>query len=353
MRSLIIPLFTTGMFLVACGDSGTSSSGGGENQGGQNAGGGGQNTGGQSTGGASVGGSGTGGAATGGAGTGGAATGGGNSGGGGQGPGCGDGDLSTGETCDDGDMDDGDGCSSACTIESGWTCTGEPSVCVKPTLLALDAGGDLYRLDMTSGASTLVGDTGFGHLSSLAASSAGLFSVESDVAQAALHIVKIDPLTGNGTVFATLSSNTLNLRGLAISSAGLMYGIDNGSEDIFTVDMATGVATDLGDSGVTELQSLDFTADGVLYGWNATNLPLGGGLVTVNTTTGAATDVNNLVLGDTSAVFALAAAPGDTSFFAVDGGKLVSVARATGAVTTIGQHGINPRGLEVMNLPAP
>ena len=34
------------------------------------------------------------------------------------------------ETCDDGDTSSGDGCSSSCQIETGWTCNGEPSVCV-------------------------------------------------------------------------------------------------------------------------------------------------------------------------------------------------------------------------------
>ncbi|MGY4884827.1 MAG: hypothetical protein ACP5NZ_04590 [Nanobdellota archaeon] len=42
---------------------------------------------------------------------------------------CGDGAINTGEDCDDGGTVNGDGCSAACTIESGWTCVGEPSVC--------------------------------------------------------------------------------------------------------------------------------------------------------------------------------------------------------------------------------
>lgn len=43
---------------------------------------------------------------------------------------CGNGALDPGENCDDGDLQGGDGCSSACLVESGFTCTGEPSVCV-------------------------------------------------------------------------------------------------------------------------------------------------------------------------------------------------------------------------------
>jgi len=42
---------------------------------------------------------------------------------------CGDGVLQEGEFCDDQNLDPLDGCSLACTVEGGWTCTGEPSVC--------------------------------------------------------------------------------------------------------------------------------------------------------------------------------------------------------------------------------
>ena len=47
---------------------------------------------------------------------------------------CGNGVIEAGELCDDGTGDpnsmvDGDGCSVTCTIESGWVCTGQPSVC--------------------------------------------------------------------------------------------------------------------------------------------------------------------------------------------------------------------------------
>lgn len=54
---------------------------------------------------------------------------------------CGDGLVSTGEACDDQNTQAGDGCNAACSVEQGWACAGEPSVC---TLLcgngAVDAG---------------------------------------------------------------------------------------------------------------------------------------------------------------------------------------------------------------------
>ena len=52
-----------------------------------------------------------------------------------------DGDLDDVEECDDGDTDNGDGCDEACFTESGWSCSGTPSVCT-PNCgnSALDAG---------------------------------------------------------------------------------------------------------------------------------------------------------------------------------------------------------------------
>ena len=45
---------------------------------------------------------------------------------------CGDGSVDgPGEECDDFNTDDGDGCSSTCTVETGWDCTGEPSTCTE------------------------------------------------------------------------------------------------------------------------------------------------------------------------------------------------------------------------------
>ena len=44
-------------------------------------------------------------------------------------PTCGDGVIATPETCDDSNTTSGDGCSSTCTTETGYTCSGTPSTC--------------------------------------------------------------------------------------------------------------------------------------------------------------------------------------------------------------------------------
>lgn len=46
---------------------------------------------------------------------------------------CGNGLLEAGETCDDGNLTNGDGCTATCTVQSGYSCTGSPSVCTPIT----------------------------------------------------------------------------------------------------------------------------------------------------------------------------------------------------------------------------
>jgi cysteine-rich repeat protein len=58
---------------------------------------------------------------------------------------CGNGILNTGEGCDDSGAVSGDGCSSSCQVESGWSCSGTPSVCTESASACsdeLDNDGD-------------------------------------------------------------------------------------------------------------------------------------------------------------------------------------------------------------------
>ncbi len=49
-------------------------------------------------------------------------------------PSCGDKVIASNEACDDGGIINGDGCSATCTVEPGYMCKDEPSVCVKGEL---------------------------------------------------------------------------------------------------------------------------------------------------------------------------------------------------------------------------
>jgi len=46
---------------------------------------------------------------------------------------CGDASIIGGESCDDGNTTAGDGCDAACHVETGYICTGEPSICTAVT----------------------------------------------------------------------------------------------------------------------------------------------------------------------------------------------------------------------------
>src|SRR5262245_66603296 len=68
---------------------------------------------------------------------------------------CGNGAVqpSQGEQCDDGNTTNGDGCSSTCTIEPGFTCSGEPSVCTPTCGNGVVNGGEQCDAGAANGSS--------------------------------------------------------------------------------------------------------------------------------------------------------------------------------------------------------
>lgn len=55
---------------------------------------------------------------------------------------CGDGVIAGSEECDDGNADPDDGCAPTCSVEGGWSCTGQPSVCTTICGDAICTGGE-------------------------------------------------------------------------------------------------------------------------------------------------------------------------------------------------------------------
>lgn len=62
---------------------------------------------------------------------------------------CGNGVVDAGETCDDGNTADADGCSATCSTESGYICSGAPSMCVASAPNATCAGATVITSDRT------------------------------------------------------------------------------------------------------------------------------------------------------------------------------------------------------------
>jgi len=69
---------------------------------------------------------------------------------------CGNVVIETGETCDDGNRDPSDGCDAVCSVELGYSCVGEPSVC---TPIDTDNDGVLDPFDPAPSDPDLCGDS--------------------------------------------------------------------------------------------------------------------------------------------------------------------------------------------------
>lgn len=67
---------------------------------------------------------------------------------------CGDGVVNSTEDCDDGNTLSGDGCSATCSVESGWSCSGQPSTCTITSTCGdgVTTGGEQCDLGAANGA---------------------------------------------------------------------------------------------------------------------------------------------------------------------------------------------------------
>jgi hypothetical protein len=228
-------------------------------------------------------------------------------------------------------------------------------------LLAVEwnfANSPVYRLDECNGIGTMLGPSGFPGLNSLAKDPGGrLFSVVDNItAGLGSDLVTIDLLTGRATKVATLNLGAVapDVRGLAFSTQGVLFAINNSSsgvganpDDLFTIDVTTGVGSRVGRTGLVGIQGLDFSPDGTLYGWDAgSGDGIGAGLVRIDTLTGLATDVNGSTSGS-GHIQTLAFSPGGTLYGAGD--ALYRIDVTTGKATLIGGGGYTDlRGLAVL-----
>jgi hypothetical protein len=197
--------------------------------------------------------------------------------------------------------------------------TPTPALAVDPTtgiMYAGTGGGspNLYRVDPSSGATTLVGNTGLGFaaIGGMDFSSDGTLyaavNIVGDGGTGSDHLATINPVTGVARVigpFGTCGPASCTLQGMegiAFDRSGTLWGAlsergSAGAPGLYIIDPVTGAAT-----FVTSIQnasgrppsggivSLQFACDGTLYGGTARALSPtidgGGRLVTINPGTG-------------------------------------------------------------------
>ena len=215
-----------------------------------------------------------------------------------------------------------------------------------------ESNSRLVRINQGTGVGNAVGNTGFTRLNSLSSNS---FGVLYSAPNAGPSLITIDLSTGAGTSGATINLGVApDIRGLAFSPGNVLFAANNtgpggllNPDELYSINTSTGVGTLVGATGISGLQSLEFSSVGMLYGWDVDI-----GLVTINTTTGVASDVNPAI-GGTAAIQSIAFAPDGTLYGACN--ALFTIDVATGATTLVGSGGYSDvRGIEyVAAVPEP
>jgi hypothetical protein len=211
------------------------------------------------------------------------------------------------------------------------------------TLYGSTFGGEgpaIYTLDQDTGIATALGGTSFG-VADLASDwrpeSFRLWGIRSNS-----HLVKLDPILGNGTLIGRFSMPSVT--GLAFDIAtDRLYATAGGS--LYVVDPATAISTFVGNTGRRAFDALCFNRDGTLFGvTNPDNL-----LVTIDKTTGFAQTIGSTGIDQ---IHGLAVRPEDGTMFGVAtllpifpsiSSNLYRINMDTGAATLVGSN-FGPNG---------
>ena len=214
----------------------------------------------------------------------------------------------------------------------------------------------VVTIDETSGVFAEVGLSGFPCLNSMACDSSGIFYsvVNGRTSGCIPYLVTIDPRTGAGTLISMLNFGevTPDVRGIAFSSHNVLFAINNtgpagglNRKDLYTIDMSSGIGSFVGVMGFAGIQGLDFSPSGTLYGWDVKY-----GLLTINSLTGVATDVNPQ-MGGAGDIQTIVFAPDGTLYGACH--ALYTIDIETGAYTLIGGGDyFDVRGIEFIPEPS-
>lgn len=147
------------------------------------------------------------------------------------------------------------------------------------------AASSLYRIDPTTGASTLVGAIGFNEVVSIDFNpiTGTLYGIANN-GGGSKSLITISTSTGVGSFVAGLSPS-FQSPDMSFGPTGTLYSWSEPFPDnLNTVNIVTGATTEIGPSGVSTLATgLDVRSDGTIFMKSANNM------YTVDATTGAAT----------------------------------------------------------------
>jgi hypothetical protein len=195
--------------------------------------------------------------------------------------------------------------------------------------------GQLFTINTVTGAATLVAATGFDRLNAAAMNCAGdIYASRSrnpTLPTDPNRLIKINPATGAGTLVWDWGTAN-DLRGLAFGDNDVLYALrDNGTPDsLVTIDLSTGVVTEVGATGRGDLQGLTAAPGGRLL---AVGVSPSGAVYDVNPATGTATLIGGSGADSQAVEFAF----GTTVWVARV--NLATVDLTTGTTTVVGPTG--------------
>lgn len=161
-----------------------------------------------------------------------------------------------------------------------------------------------------------------------------LYGIEND----SNTLITIDPVTGLGTSTGVTVTGIDNSPDMAFAADGTLYvWNDPSADDLYTVDLMTGVATLVGESGIsTAALGLDINSAGTIFAKSGT------AVYTIDPTTGAATFLvsitgadpgNALAFDAADTLYTLERAGGDSLIYTID--------LTTGVATLVGATGVS------------
>lgn len=214
--------------------------------------------------------------------------------------------------------------------------------------------GLTYTLDQATGATALVGSTGYDFPGDLASDTrTGSYRIWApDITTNTL--IKIDPATGVGTAVAPFNSNDKIVSMAFDITTGKLYGTSAqgfgaAGDQLYEIDPNTAATTLIGTLGVNNVYALAFNNVGKLYGVGEDRRAL----FLISTSTGAANLVAPIALDH---VYDIATRPEDNVTFAVDTGTsaLYTLDLNTGATALVGGYAAsNVVGLAFSPVPEP
>jgi outer membrane protein assembly factor BamB len=154
-------------------------------------------------------------------------------------------------------------------------------------LFATDENGYLYTLDSSNGLASIIGDTGRDNIEGLDLFGNTLYGIEFDHVPSVQQVFSIDTTTGSTTSLVTVDRNDILLTSsmtIMDSDTALFSGtLTAGTSYLFSVDLSSGETALVGDLGEF-VGGLDFADDGNLYG-----LGNSGRILRIDPTNGEAT----------------------------------------------------------------